>query len=239
MALATWWQDDNLPALRPLPGFHVVEMADDTVMAHLNRIDLAEVSARRKAGHRPYVAYVDGAAAAYGWVATKNASIGELDLAFHLPATERYLWDFATRPEWQGYGLYPRLLQAILRQESQQANRFWIIHAPENTPSGAGMDKAGLRPVGVLSFRTDGGVGLAATGDLERARAGAALLGVPLVETVLAPCWCCGAPQEQPVTAVNPDRCWPPLAPDQVGNCTCAIEKRPSTPQFKPFAQQP
>jgi GNAT superfamily N-acetyltransferase len=228
MALATWWQHDPLPALRPLANFRVIGPTDDRALARLNRLDVKEVWARRAAGHRPYVAYLDETIVAYGWVATQVAEIGELNLTFHLPSGDRYLWDFATRPEWQGRGLYPRLLQAILAQEAAEAERFWIIHAPENTPSGAGMHKAGLLPVGVLSFRPDGGMGLAATGDSERAAAGAALLGVPLVETVIAPCWCCGAPQLQSVTAVNPTRCWPPISPNQVNNCTCAIEKRPS-----------
>jgi hypothetical protein len=47
-------------------------------------------------------------------------------------------------PEWQGYGIYPRLLQHILMQQSSTVERIWIIHAPENSPSGAGMTKAGL-----------------------------------------------------------------------------------------------
>lgn len=62
----------------------------------------------------------------------------------------------------------------------------------ENTPSGVGMSKAGLAPVGQLSFRVEGGVGLVPLGGTERAQAGANLLGVPLIEQVLAPCWSCG-----------------------------------------------
>jgi GNAT superfamily N-acetyltransferase len=228
MALATWWKGDSCPELRPLPGLQVKVLGDNTTLAHLNRIDRDEVVARRSAGHRPYVAYVNGTAVSYGWVATESASIGELKLAFNLPPTDRYLWDFATLPEWQGRGIYPHLLQAILEQESTWADRFWIIHAPENTPSGAGMNKAGLLPVGILSFRADGGVGLAPIGATERAAAGATLLGVPLVDTVVAPCWCCGSLIEQPVTAVNPDRCWPPAAANPIGSCSCTIEKRPS-----------
>jgi hypothetical protein len=69
------------------------------------------------------------------------------------------LWDFATLPAWQGYGLYPRLLQRILTQQPLPVERVWIIYAPENTPSGVGMHKAGLRVVDHLSFRREGGVG--------------------------------------------------------------------------------
>jgi ribosomal protein S18 acetylase RimI-like enzyme len=68
------------------------------------------------------VGYLGGVATTYGWVATRAASIGELSIAFTLPSGDRYLWDFATDPDQQGQGLYPRLLQAIVREE--QADRF-------------------------------------------------------------------------------------------------------------------
>jgi hypothetical protein len=67
-------------------------------------------------------------------------------------------------------------LQCILTRQSPTVERVWIIHAPENNPSGVGMTKAGLLPIGQLSFRSDGGVGLAPFDSLERAQAGAALL---------------------------------------------------------------
>lgn len=230
MALATWWNIDPLPHLPALPGFEAAVFSDDAMLARLNRLPLSEVQARRQAGHRPYVGFFAGTPVAYGWVATREASIGELGLTFQLPAGNRYLWDFATLPEWQGRGIYPRLLRAILEQESPDAGRFWIIHAPENLPSGAGMHKAGLFPIGQLSFRLDGGVGLAPLGSPERAQAGALLLGVPLVETVLAPCWCCGGLSEQRVNPTEAESCWPPL-PAQTSSCTCAIELKPPVAQ--------
>ena len=49
-----------------------------------------------------------------------------------------------------------KLLQSILTQQPLSVERVWIIYAPENTPSGVGMDKAGLRVVGQLSFRREG-----------------------------------------------------------------------------------
>jgi GNAT superfamily N-acetyltransferase len=230
MALATWWSSDPLPHLPALPGFEATLAPDDDVLAQLNKLTVAEVQARRQGGHRPYVGFVQGTPVAYGWVATREASIGELRLTFRLPAGNHYLWDFATLPNWQGRGIYPHLLRAILEQESSSAERFWIIHAPENLPSGAGMHKAGLFPIGQLSFRIGGGVGLAPLGSLERAQAGAFMLGVPLVETVLAPCWCCGGLTEQRVNPAEAESCWPPLATQTV-RCTCAIEPKPSVAQ--------
>jgi GNAT superfamily N-acetyltransferase len=194
----------------------------------INRITLLEGRDRLNDGHLPYVARMDGQPVGYGWVATRKASIGELDLRFKLSPDDRYLWDFATLPDWQGRGLYPRLLQAILERESKHAKRFWIIHAPENLPSGAGMGKAGFDFVGQLSFTADGSVGLAPFPDtIDRARSGANLLKVPLIDTVLAPCWHCGS-----MTAKLPDRadidsCWPPKKMSESA-CCCAVEVKSS-----------
>jgi hypothetical protein len=118
-------------------------------------------------------------------------------------------------------------LQHILMQLTSTVERVWIIHAPENTPSGAGMTKAGLLPVGQLSFQSQGVVGLAPFEALERAQVGAALLGIPLIDSVLAPCWCCGGATRTHRTAVDAAGCWPPLRPT-TQPCTCAIERKPA-----------
>jgi hypothetical protein len=225
MALATWWSTDPLPHLPVLPGFQAACASDDTALAQLNRLTVTEVRARQQDGHRPYLGFLNGIPVAYGWVATQEASIGELDLTFRQPPGNRYLWDFATLTGFQGRGIYPHLLLAILKQEMLEAERFWIIHAPENVPSGAGMEKAGLLPVGQLSFRPDGSVGLAPLGLHERAQAGAELLGLPLIETVLAPCWHCGGQTAHQVTTGETESCWPPTLPQTVP-CTCAIERK-------------
>jgi GNAT superfamily N-acetyltransferase len=213
MALATWWTSDPLMDLASLSNFQVRPSADDAQLATLNQLTVAEVEQRRRAGHRPYVGYMDGTVATYGWVATREASIGELNLVFPIAADSRYLWDFATLPEWQGRGLYPRLLQAIVQAE--RAERFWIIHAPENLPSGVGMQKAGFQAVGQLSFQPDHTLGLIPFDLLERARVGAALLGVALIEDGLSPCWRC---VDQIVCTCQHD-------PE---NCSCAVEVRSS-----------
>ena len=227
MALATWWRGDTLPTLSLLPGFRVEASRDEHLIAQINRLAPNEVRQRLHTGHQPYLASIEQAPVGYGWMATQEASIGELGLHFALPATERYLWDFATLPEWQGYGIYPRLLQHILLQQSSTVERVWIIHAPENSPSGAGMTKAGLLPIGQLSFRSDGGVGLARFDSLERAQAGAALLGIPLIESVLAPCWHCGGAPQAHSMAAGAASCWPPLRPT-TQPCTCAVELKPA-----------
>jgi GNAT superfamily N-acetyltransferase len=223
MALATWWRSDSLPSLPVVHGFHAAMCDDDAILAELNRITIEDVGARRQDGHRAYVAYLHGTPVAYGWVATRVASIGELDLTITLPPSDRYLWDFATLPSWQGRGLYPRLLQAILQNEAHHAERFWIIYAPENLPSGAGMGKAGFIPAAELSFDADHQVRLAALGAYERARAAAELLGVPLIDDPLAPCWCC---QSGETSSSTSGACWPRSG--EAAACSCAIERKPS-----------
>ncbi|MEQ8671854.1 MAG: GNAT family N-acetyltransferase [Aggregatilineales bacterium] len=211
MALATWWASDPLLDLSPLSNFHVRLVADDARLAPINRITIAEVEQRRRDGHQPYIGFIGKTAVSYGWVARREASIGELNLAFSIPVDSRYLWDFATLPDWQGRGLYPRLLQAIVQME--QAERFWIIHAPENLPSGIGMQKAGFQAVGQLSFQRNNSLGLIPFDMLERARIGARLLDVPLIEDGLSPCWRC---VDQVVCTCQRD-------PE---SCSCAVEIR-------------
>lgn len=230
MALATWWRGDALPPLAPLSGLTVDTTADVDAIARLTALERAEVAARLAAGHRIYVASLDGTPASYGWVATLGASIGELDLAFALPDCDRYLWDFVTLPVWRGRGIYPRLLQAIVTREGAGAERFWIIHAPENTASGAGITKAGFTAVGELSFLHDGGVGTVTAARHERAERGAALLGVALYDAVrdgriVSPCWRCVIEQHAPATGAA---CWPGDGHGSAHLCSCVTAGPPA-----------
>ena len=222
MALATFWRGDAQPELVPLPGLTITVGGDIEEIAELTRLTKLEVKERLGAGHRIYIAAVDGIPAASGWVATLSASIGELDLEFALPASDRYLWDFVTLPEWRGRGLYPRLLQGIVAAEGAGAERFWIIHAPENVASGSGIMKAGFEPISDLSFLPESGVGTVALASAERAKVGAALLGVSFFEAIqsgriVSPCWRCVI--EQHAVGANGAACWPNH--DEAHTCTC------------------
>lgn len=236
MALATWWSGDPLPALREVEGLRVAASEDAGLIAELAGLDPNEARRRLTTHHRAYLAYIGAAPVAYGWVALEGADIGELGVQFTLPAGNRYLWDFATLPAWRGRGIYPRLLQAILRAEVENVDRFWIIYAPENGASQSGIEKAGFRFAGELSFRREGGTGLVAGAHAERARAGAALLGVPLIEDVLiataqeqplAPCWRCvidaRARDAGHALDAGDVACWPetPEPLTVSGGCTC------------------
>jgi GNAT superfamily N-acetyltransferase len=228
MSFATFWIEDTFTQIAPLAGFTAGPAFDWSELANINHISPAEVIDRLNEGHRPYVARINGQPVAYGWLATNKVSIGELNINVELPIGDRYLWDFATLPDWQGRGLYPRLLQSILEQEFHNAKRFWIIHAPENLPSGAGMSKAGFEFVGQLSFTLDMKVGLAPYADsTERARIGANLLQVPLIESVLAPCWSCGGMVAKQPDKADTDSCWPPKRSNE-SVCCCAKEVKKS-----------
>jgi RimJ/RimL family protein N-acetyltransferase len=228
MSLATFWIEDLITTLPILPGFTAGPASDWDELTEISHISHAEVMDRRMNGHRPYVARMYGQPVAYGWLATRKVSIGELNINVELPPNDRYLWDFATLPDWQGRGLYPRLLQSILEQEIQNVKRLWIIHAPENLPSGAGMSKAGFEFVGQLSFTLDGKVGLAPYSDsIERARIGADLFQVPIIESVLAPCWNCGGTVAKHPDKADVDSCWPPKRSSESA-CCCVKEIKKS-----------
>ncbi|HZQ97331.1 MAG TPA: GNAT family N-acetyltransferase [Chloroflexota bacterium] len=221
MALWTWWTGDALPALAPIGGFGAGAARDVAELSTLTGLPAAEVAGRLEAGNRCYAARLGGVAVGYGWVADGSAAIGELDLAFRLEAGDRYLWDFATLPAWRGRGLYPRLLQAILRAEDR--GRFWIINAPENLASARGIARAGFAEVGSLAFARGGRVGIAPTNADERAAAAAAVLGVPLVPTTeadpgVSPCWRCV--MDALARGAREAACWPGAGLAAVA-CSC------------------
>ncbi len=179
--LYTWWRGDPLPTLTALPGLAIELARDLDLLAELSDLPAHEIQSRVDSGHRPYLARLDGVAVAYGWVATRNASIGALDISFSIPRGNRYLWDFVTLPDWRGRGIYPRLLQAISKHEGE-ASRFWIGHDAPNLASARGILKAGFAGIGEIYRLPDGSLGMLATGPLDRARAGASLLGIRLLE---------------------------------------------------------
>lgn len=189
MPLATRHRDEPYPALAPLEGLEVHHVWDAAFMATLQGRAETEIAARMEAGHRAYVAWLHEAPAAWGWVATREAYIGELGVTLRLRGGERYLWNFVTLPSHRGLGIYPRLLQAILRTESVDAERFWIGYAPENHASGAGIRKAGFVDAVELSFDTSGRPALRPL--VADASAVASMLGLPVTTESLAPCWRC------------------------------------------------
>ncbi|MGE3572452.1 MAG: GNAT family N-acetyltransferase [Dehalococcoidia bacterium] len=217
MALATWWYEDGW-GQAPLPSAMTVESANGGfALAEATGLPIRVVDQRISEGHRPYLALLNGEPAAYGWVATRSATIGELALSFRIPAGNRYLWDFATLPAFRGRGLYPSLLAEIARRECPPATRLWIIHAPENLPSGIGITRAGFASVAELSFDSGGRPALKSLGNNHRAAAAAELIGLPLLDGELDPCWKCGG-------------CSCEHAGDTGRSCSCATTPAVSPP---------
>lgn len=166
----TWWRGDTLPVLAPLANWHVEHMHDAPLLASLQRLYVPAIEARVQAGHRPYVAFLQETPVAYGWVATQMERIAE-GLEWPLGGQDRSLWDFTTLPAWRGQGIYPRLLQAILRAEVAEAERFWIGHTLENTASRRGILKAGFQPTLLGTPTAQGPTRWVLQGDRERALA--------------------------------------------------------------------
>ena len=172
-----------------LPALSELRIERITDAARMSEIQGRDVTERFEDGHRAYVAFWKDEPAAFGWVATRIAGIGELDFAFSIPVEERYLWNFVTLPEYRGRGIYPRLLQWILDAESFEAEHFWIAYAPENHASGAGITKAGFVTIAQLSFDS---MGQAAVSDVQPGGAARAsrLLGINQAYDV-SDCWKC------------------------------------------------
>ena len=194
MALALRLRDDMVPEMTALPQLSVQHETDPAVMARLQGKTIEEMTRRFAAGHRAYIGYWNGEPAAWGWVATRAAEIGELRITFAIPAGERYLWNFVTQASHRGLGIYPRLLNEIIRAESSEAERFWIAYAPENHASRSGIRKAGFVTVAELSFDASGrpAVQVVSPDEVAAAR----MFGLPEASEVSA-CWRCARAAEQ------------------------------------------
>jgi GNAT superfamily N-acetyltransferase len=181
MPFATWWRGDALPDLPPLPELAARRETDLPLLEPLTRLSPEEIERRFQGGHDVYVAYLDGTPAGYGWLARRQGDIHELALSFRMPPGNGYLWDFVTLPEYRGRGVYPHLLQAIIRHEPA-IERFWIGFAAGNEASGRGIRKAGFEEIGdmVIEGRRVAGVRIDRPG--ERGREGARILGQSIVE---------------------------------------------------------
>ena len=205
MPIAVRRAGEPSPILTTLEGLRVQRIEDAEHMAALQQRALEEMTKRFEAGHRAYVALMNSEPAAWGWVATRAADIGELRASFAIPENDRYLWNFVTLARFRGLGIYPRLLDAIVRAESAEGRRFWIAYAPENHASGAGIRKAGFTTVAELSFDDEGRPAVRAMspgGGADAAR----IFGVPEASEPLAQCWRC-ARAGRPGMKCAPESC--------------------------------
>ena len=211
MPFATRHRDDHMPQLEALSGFNVRVESRPELMARLQRRSVEDISRRFADGHKAYVAYVNEEPAAFGWVATRTAHIGELNASIQLPSDERYLWNFVTLEAFRGRGIYPRLLQAIVREESVTATRFWIAYAPENHASGTGIRKAGFTTLAELSFDMSGRPALKSM-IADGAETLRTILPFRATSESLTPCWKCVRAGRPPMGCAE-------------GSCACDYQK--------------
>jgi hypothetical protein len=163
------------------------------LLALMGTTTVEDVIKRIANDHVAFVAYINNVPAAFGWMARSKAIIGELNHEMILPTGNRYLWNFRTVETFRGLGIYPALLQYIIRSESAEANRFWIIHAPENKSSLNGIKKAGFHYMGKLYSNKD----MAAIENSSLSNSYRKVLtemNIMLLKREPASCWNCSSP---------------------------------------------
>lgn len=181
MALGIWQPGDPLPRLADLPAFAIQTVTNTAQIAQLNDISEHEAAERIQKKNHFYLATLAGTAVAYGWIAEHTCNIGEVDLSFTLPEHERYLWDFKTYPQWRRHGIYTHFLQAILRQEQTQVERFWIMYIPGNIPAEHSIAHAGFHYVAEVACTQGHATGIILLENSDRAQAAVNLLKLPIV----------------------------------------------------------
>jgi hypothetical protein len=204
MSLYTFATKDELPFLKPIAGLHIEECTDITLLARVGEVPESEVLRRLANDNLAYVAFIHGAPAAFGWMARGRARLGELNHEFILPLYNRYLWNFRTMLPFRGLGIYPALLQFMINAEWDKAERFWIIHAPENLSSLHGIRKAGFQYVGKLYSTQSGALGFEADmlpADISEATGA---MGFTATTQPTASCWNCSSPY---LNKKNPSCC--------------------------------
>jgi hypothetical protein len=185
---------DTLPELPVIEGLRIEKSVDAGLLSQMSDAPVDNIHKRLANDHVAFVAFMHNKPAAFGWMARKKAGIGELNHDIILPAGNSYLWNFRTAHAYRGLGIYPALLQYIIRYEQSIATQFWIIHAPENRSSLRGILKAGFRNSGVLYLNQ----ALRPTFRPNSASAAEKKLikemGFGLSEQPAASCWNCSSP---------------------------------------------
>lgn len=145
------------------------------------QFDLSSQRSQRRfaLGHHLHIGFLGAKPVASGWAAHGLARAGSPPVSFTTPPGVTYLFDFETQPEWRGLGCYPALLQAIIATDP--ASDFWIIHHITNNASQRGIAHAGFQLAATVHRAGADSLALLPGADIERAAAGAALLGLPLL----------------------------------------------------------
>jgi GNAT superfamily N-acetyltransferase len=194
MSLYTFSKTDRMPSIKINPAVRMEECSNIKLLSEMGTTTVQDVTSRLANGHVAFVAYFNNQPAAFGWMAKEKAKIGELNHELILPEGNRYLWNFRTLEAFRGLGIYPALLQYIIKSEIEKAEQFWIIHAPENKSSLSGIIKAGFQFKGTLYTNKNGHVAFEpnATSGIDRKLL--AIMKIPVSTQQAASCWNCSSP---------------------------------------------
>jgi len=220
MSLYTLSTKDATPAIKMPAGIRMEECTDISLLAVMGTTTAEDVRIRLANDHVAFVAYINDQPAAFGWMARSKAKIGELNHEMILPEGNRYLWNFRTLEAFRGLGIYPALLQFIIRYEAAKADRFWIIHAPENRASLNGIIKAGFQFVGKLYTNKDGNAAIEANSATNACRKLLAYMDIQVSSQQAASCWNCSSPY---LKKRKPECCCAAARNECIGNAMLAI----------------
>ncbi len=194
MSLYTVSKNDIVPSVPLVKGLRMEASTDTGLLSALMQLPEGEVIDRLANDHLAFVAYYNEVPAAFGWMATGKARIGELNHEFVLPVGNAYLWNFRTMDAYRGLGIYPVLLQYIIKSQCAKFNRFWIIHAPENQSSLRGIQKAGFVYTGKLGLNGKKEINLEVGAVSHETRSLLEEMGLRINNGTAASCWNCSSP---------------------------------------------
>ncbi|GAC1401097.1 MAG: hypothetical protein NVSMB52_14880 [Chloroflexota bacterium] len=155
----------HTPEPESVSGVSVRELLRDDIPALEDAMQASGVYSqgiaqrRYSEDRRPYGVETDGKIVTYGWAAYTPEPIGNLGISFRLEPNEVYIYDCATRPEYQGRGYYKTLLRFMaLHLRRRGCWRIWIGIEPGNVASQRGILGAGFTMVAYISTRRINGV---------------------------------------------------------------------------------
>ncbi len=102
-----------------------------------------------------YMAFYGEKIAGYAWITYKEFYMDELNYAYPLREDEFFIYDCFVSPEFRGRGIYPAMLQAILRDYRVEGayRRACIGVSSANRGSRRGVIKAGFREYSRITYR--------------------------------------------------------------------------------------
>lgn len=202
MSLYTFSHSDKLTSIKIPAGLRMEKSTDIMLLSIIGNITMPDVTKRLANDNLAFVAYINNHPAAFGWMARDNAKIGELNHEVMLPQGNRYLWNFRTLEAYRGLGIYPALLQYILQNGDHEANRFWIIHAPENNASLRGIKKAGFEYVGKLYIDENDNATIESNKTALTFQEELEFMDIKLSGQTASSCWNCSSPYLKKRSAV-------------------------------------